>query len=67
MDKNGGGLIEFVRKGFITKRPKDYETQICKTIALSLQYLRKNGSAIVCIGHPHDNLIIFFEELTKSV
>ena len=26
-DKNGGGLTEFVRKGFITKRLKDYETQ----------------------------------------
>ena len=25
-DKNGGGLIKFVRKGFITKRLKDYET-----------------------------------------
>ena len=25
-DKNGGGLIEFVRKVFITKRLKDYET-----------------------------------------
>ena len=25
-DKNGGGLIEFERKVFITKRLKDYET-----------------------------------------
>ena len=25
-DKNGGGLKEFVRKGFITKRLKDYLT-----------------------------------------
>ena len=28
-DKNSIGLIEFVRKGFITKRLKDYDTQIC--------------------------------------
>ena len=53
-DKNGGGLIEFVRKDFITKRLKDYETQICETkpFALSLQYPRENGSALVYIGHP---------------
>ena len=53
-DTNDGGLIEFVRKGFITKRLKDYKTQICETICSELQYPRKNGSALVCI------------ELTKS-
>ena len=31
-DKNDGGLIEFVRRCVITKRLKDYETQICGTI-----------------------------------
>ena len=51
-DKNGGGLIEFVRKGFITKRLKDYETQICETICSELQYPRENGSTLVYIGHP---------------
>ena len=30
-DRNGGGLIKLLRKGFITKRLKDYETQICET------------------------------------
>ena len=40
-----------------------------KPSALSLQYLRKNESALACIDHPpsYNNLIIFFEELTKSV
>ena len=27
-DKHGGELIEFVRKGFITKRMKEYETKL---------------------------------------
>ena len=27
-DKHGGGFIEFVRKGFITKRMKEYETKV---------------------------------------
>ena len=31
-DKNGSGLIEFVRKGFMAKRLRDHETQICETI-----------------------------------
>ena len=30
-DKNGGGLIEFVRKGFITKKIKEYETKVSET------------------------------------
>ena len=26
-DKHGGGLIEFIKKGFISKRLKEYETK----------------------------------------
>ena len=51
-DKNGGGLIEFVRKGFITKRLKYYETQICENICSEFTYLRKNRSALACIDDP---------------
>ena len=58
-DKNGGGLIEFVRKGFITKRLKDCETKICQTFALSLEYPTKDGSALVCIGHPIIIILLF--------
>ena len=32
IDKNGGGLIEFVTKGYKTKRLKDYETLTCEFI-----------------------------------
>ena len=40
-DKNGGGLMEFVRKSFITKRLKDYETQICETICSEFTVCKK--------------------------
>ena len=29
-DKYGGGLIEFVRKGFISQRSREYEAQNCE-------------------------------------
>ena len=32
-DKDGGGLIEFLRKGVITKKLKEYETKVSQTIA----------------------------------
>ena len=31
-DKHGCGLIQFVRKGFITKRMKEYETKLSEII-----------------------------------
>ena len=67
-DKNGGGLIEFVRKGFITKRLKDYETQICETICSEFTVSKKKWICFSVYRPPsYNNLIIFFEELTKSV
>ena len=67
-DKNGGGLIEFVRKGFITKRLKDYETQICETICSEFTVSKKKWICSSVYRPPsYNNLIIFFEELTRSV
>ena len=67
-DKNGGGLIEFVRKGFITKRLKDYETQICETICSEFTISKRKWICFSVYRPPsYTNLIIFFEELTKSV
>ena len=67
-NKNGGGLIEFVRKGFITKRLKDYETQICETICSEFTVSKKKWICFSVYRPPsYNNLIIFFEELTKSV
>ena len=51
-NKNGGGLIEFVRKGFITKKINEYETNLVKPLLLSLPYQRKSGFVLVSIGHP---------------
>ena len=67
-DKNGGGLIEFVRKGFITKRLIDYEIQICETICSDFTISKKKWICFSVYRPPsYNNLIIFFEELTKSV
>ena len=67
-DKNGGGLIEFVRKGFITKRLKDYETQISETICSEFTISKRKWICFSVYRPPsYNNLIIFFEELTKSV
>ena len=67
-DKNGGGLIEFVRKGFIIKRLKDYETKTCETIYSEFTVSRKKW---ICFSAyrpaSYNNLIIFFEELNKSI
>ena len=52
-DKNGGGLIEFVRKGFITKKKsRNMKQKSVKSLLLSLPYQRKSGFVLVSIGHP---------------
>ena len=51
-DKNEGGLIEFVREGFITKKIKEYETKVSETITSELPYQRKSGFVLVSAGHP---------------
>ena len=67
-DKNGGGLIEIVRKDFITKRLKDYETQIYETICSEFTISKRKCIYFSVYRPPsYNNLIIFFEELTKSV
>ena len=51
-DKNGGGLIEFVRKGFITKKSRNMKQKLVKPLVLSLPYQRKSGFVLVSIGQP---------------
>ena len=51
-DKNGGGLIEFVRKGFITKKSRNMKQKLVKPLLLSLPYQRKSDFVLVTIGHP---------------
>ena len=61
-DKNGGGLIVFVRKGTICKRISDFEC-ICSKLTIS-----KSRWLCFSIYRPTDpgNLSIFFEELSES-
>ena len=44
-DKNRGGLTEFVRKGFISKKIKEYETKASEAIASEF-------TISVSINHP---------------
>ena len=67
-DKNGGGLIEFVRKGFTTERLKDHETQICETIYSEFAVSKKKWICFSVYRPPsYNNLVILLEGLTKSV
>ena len=55
--KHGGGLIEFVRQGFICKRLKKYEPNYSIVSVLNLQFQRKSGSVLVYIGlHQRETL-----------
>ena len=40
-DKSGGGLTEFVKKGIITKRLKDLETNLSETICTEITISKK--------------------------
>ena len=50
-DKNGGGLIEFIRKGFIAKKNPGIQ-KLVVPLLLSLPYQRKSGFVLVFMGHP---------------
>ena len=66
--KNGGGLIEFVRKEFIPKRLKAYETQIRENISSEFTISKRQWICFSAYRPPsYNNFTIFFEELTKSV
>ena len=67
-DKNGSGLIEFVRKGFVTTRLKDNETQVCENICSEFTKSKRKWICFSAYRPPScNNLIILLEELTESV
>ena len=67
-DKNGGGLIEIVRKGFITKKIKKYETKVSETIASEFTISKEKWFCLSIYRPPTStNLNIFFEKLTNSL
>ena len=43
--KNVGGLTEYVKKGIITKKINDLETNLSETICSEKPHLRKDGFA----------------------
>ena len=51
-DKNGGELIEFVKKGFINERLKNYKTLICETICSEFTISRNILICFMCMGQP---------------
>ena len=67
-NKNGGGLIEFVRKGFITKKINEYETKLSETIASEFTISKKKWFCLSVYRPPTStNVDIFFEELRNSL
>ena len=67
-DKHGGGLIEFVRKGFITKRMKEYEAKLSETICTKFTVSKEKWFCLNVYRPPSsNNIVTFFEELTDSL
>ena len=67
-DKHGGGLIEFVRSGFITKPLRDLETKISETICSEFTISKKKWFCLSVYRPPSsNNLNTFFEELTTCI
>ena len=48
-DKHGGGFIEFVRKGFITKRMKEYETKVSQNNLYRVSSLQEKVVLSECL------------------
>ena len=67
-DKNGSGLIEFAKNEFITRKIKENETKVSKTIASEFAILMKKWFCLGVYRPPTStNLDIFFEKLTNSL
>ena len=66
--KRGGGLIEFVKKGIITKKLKDLETNLSETICTEITMYKKRWF-YMSVYRPScsSNIDTFFAELTISL
>ena len=68
MDNHGGELIEFVRKGFITKRMKEYKVKLSVTLCTEFTVSKKKWFCLRVYRPPSsNNIVTFFEELTDSL
>ena len=68
-NKSGGGLIEFVKKGIITKRLKDLETNLSETICTEITCVISVQIVSLSVYRPpsSSNIDTFFAELTISL
>ena len=67
-DKNGGGLIEYIRRGVICKRLKQFESNVIEAIFSELTISKKKWFCMSIYRPPtHNNLSCFFEEITLSL
>ena len=66
-DKSGGDLIEFVRRGLIRKRLRDYEPKYSECLCSEFTFTNKNWICFSIYRPPESShLSTFFEELTTS-
>ena len=66
-NKHGGGLIEYVKKGIICKRLKEYELKEIEPICSEITISKKKWFCISIYRPPdYNNLRIFFCELTLN-
>ena len=67
-DKLGGDLIEFVRRGLICKRLRDYEPKYSECLCSEFNFTNKKWICFSIYRPPESsNLSTFFEELTTSL
>ena len=67
-NKFGGGLVEFVRRGLICKRLRDYEPKYSECLCSELTFTNKKWICFSIYRPPESsNLSTFFEELTTSL
>ena len=67
-DKNGGGLIEFVKRGFICTRNTVYEPITSECICSEFTISKRKWICFSVYRSPNnENLLSFFDELTLSL
>ena len=59
-EKHGGGLIEFVRNSFITKRMKEYETKLTEIICTEFTVCKKKWLFLSFYRPPSPNNVVTF-------
>ena len=67
-DKNGGSIMEFVKKGLVCKRLKIFEPSKSECISSEITVSKNKWLWFSIFRSPsHDNLELFYDELTSSL